>query len=249
MSNSRRQLPRLAVGILASAATLYRFTFTGPDLPGYTRVTPDTPYEAERGYGVEPGTQPGPSKRRLFNVDVPEGNCEVTVAFSDDKRPAVTTVTAQLRRLRLENVATNLGETVRRTFTVNVRTPTIPAVGAIRAGRVRLSVPYETVHEANAWDSRLTLEINGTDRRCAVSRSRLRTRRRCSCWATRPCAPSAANRLPAGAKCCRAFLSRSWVWPTKASRVKSSAVRWPTAASTKSPHRSSRATPSCCSSA
>ena len=39
-----------------------------------------------------------------------------------------------LRRLMLENVSTAPGETVQRTFSVNVRKPDIPEAGSIRAG-------------------------------------------------------------------------------------------------------------------
>jgi lysophospholipase L1-like esterase len=65
-------------------------------------------------------------------------------------------VKSELRRLMLENVTTRPGETVTKTFTVNVRTPKIPT-----GGEVRLKAPRETVEEAWNWDPRLTLEING----------------------------------------------------------------------------------------
>ena len=61
----------------------------------------------------------------------------------------------------LENVRTQPGETVTRTFDVNVRTPQIAAVDGVAAGEVKLKAPRETVEEAWNWDARLTLEING----------------------------------------------------------------------------------------
>ncbi len=103
----------------------------------------------------------GPLKPGYTTVDLPEGNYNVTVTFGDDKAAATTTVKAELRRLMLESVGTKAGETVKRTFTVNVRTPAIPATGPIAAGVVNLKVPRETVQEAWAWDRRLTLEVSG----------------------------------------------------------------------------------------
>jgi lysophospholipase L1-like esterase len=140
----------------ADAAKSYRFAFGPARAPaGYTRVDQAAAYSAGRGYGFEPGT---PS---YFSVDLPEGNYTVTVTLGDDKAPATTTVKAELRRLMLENVQTAAGQSVTRSFTVNVRTPRIPAGQGMEAGAVRLKAPRETVEEAWAWDARLTLEFNG----------------------------------------------------------------------------------------
>ena len=140
----------------------YRFAFGPAKAPaGYTAVG-DSAYDAGRGYGFEAGTQPGGSAPYYFSVDLPEGNYNVTITLGDDKAPATTTVKAELRRLMLENVQTAPGQTVTRTFTVNVRTPLIPAANGVEAGQVKLKVPRETVQEAWAWDPRLTLEFNGT---------------------------------------------------------------------------------------
>jgi len=139
----------------------YRFAFGPAKAPaGYTAVG-DSAYDAGRGYGFEAGTQPGGSAPYYFSVDLPEGNYNVTITLGDDKAPATTTVKAELRRLMLENVQTAPGQTVTRTFTVNVRTPLIPAANGVEAGQVKLKVPRETVQEAWAWDPCLTLEFNG----------------------------------------------------------------------------------------
>ena len=148
--------------LLASAAQAHKFSFNGgAATAGATPVAAGMAYDATRGYGFEAGTAPAKGKPWLFSVAVPEGNYDVTVTFGDDKAPATTTVKAELRRLMLENVRTAAGETVKRSFTVNVRTPVIPAVGDIKAGEVNLQAPRETIKEANAWDARLTLEITG----------------------------------------------------------------------------------------
>lgn len=145
----------------ADAPKSWRYAFGPAKAPaGYTAVD-NTAYNATRGYGVESGTQPGTAAPFYFSIDLPEGNYNVTVALGDDKAPATTTVKAELRRLMLENVQTAPGQTVTRTFTVNVRTPVIPAANGVEAGQVKLKVPRETVQEAWAWDPRLTLEFNG----------------------------------------------------------------------------------------
>jgi lysophospholipase L1-like esterase len=137
------------------AAEIWRFAF-GPAPAGYTQVAPGTSYTAARGYGFEPGN--GSS---YFSVDLPEGNYRVTVTLGDDK-PSTATIKAELRRLMLENVVTGAGDTVTRSFIVNLRTPVIAPVAGIPAGEVALKAPHEPVAEAWNWDRRLTLEFNGS---------------------------------------------------------------------------------------
>jgi lysophospholipase L1-like esterase len=147
----------------ASAAAPAQFTFgTGKPAAGYTAVTTDMAYSGERGFGFERGTVPNAGKPFFFTVDVPEGNYNVTVTLGDDKLATATTVKAELRRLMLENVATRPGESVKRTFTVNTRTPQIAAAGNIAADVVKLKEPRESVQKAWTWDRKLTLEFNGT---------------------------------------------------------------------------------------
>jgi lysophospholipase L1-like esterase len=102
-------------------------------------------------------------KPGMLNVKLAEGNYNVTVTLGDARLATTTTIKAELRRLMLESVHTQPGQFVTRTFTVNVRSPNIAAVGPIAAGRVDLKVPRETVQEAIAWDDQLTLEINGAN--------------------------------------------------------------------------------------
>jgi lysophospholipase L1-like esterase len=155
-----------------------RFAFgQGQPAPGSTAVLPNMAYSSAIGFGFEPGTgltaagnggngggQDSIStgaKPFFFSVDLPEGNYNVTVTLGDPAAPSATTVKAELRRLMLENVSVAAGQTSTRTFTVNVRTPTIVAANGVAAGQVDLKAPRETVEEAWAWDRRLTLEING----------------------------------------------------------------------------------------
>ncbi|QOY96097.1 rhamnogalacturonan acetylesterase [Massilia sp. UMI-21] len=153
-----------AAGLLAGCASqpqagqALRFAFGGAAPGGYTPVSPDTTYDAARGYGFEPGAPRG----SYFSVDLPEGNYRVTVTLGDDAGPGTTTIKSELRRLMLENVQTAPGQKLERSFIVNVRTPRIPAAAGVAAGEVKLNVPRETVAEAWAWDGRLTLEFSGS---------------------------------------------------------------------------------------
>jgi lysophospholipase L1-like esterase len=152
----------LACAAHAQAADGYKFAFGPGKAPaGYTRVAPDAAYSAARGYGYEPDTLPDGTRPFYFSADLPEGSYNVTVTLGDDKQAADTTVKSELRRLMLESVKTAPGQSVTRSFTVNVRTPHIAPVANIAAGEVKLKAPRETETEAWNWDRRLTLEFNG----------------------------------------------------------------------------------------
>jgi lysophospholipase L1-like esterase len=149
----------LAAAFSASAQSAVRkFDFSAQPAAGYTAVPPATGYSAGRGYGFEPGA--GPGKPSFFSVDLPEGSYNVTVTLGGAQESS-TTVKSELRRLMLENVRAAPGKTEVRTFTVNIRTPQIPAGAGLAAGAVNLKAPRETVQEAWNWDRRLTLEFNG----------------------------------------------------------------------------------------
>ncbi|SEN83172.1 Lysophospholipase L1 [Duganella sp. CF517] len=156
----------------ATSADTWRLAFGGGNPPaGYTAVQPGMDYDEKRGFGFEPGAlvrnvtegsgHLAADKPYFFSVDLPEGNYNVTITFGGGNAASTTTVKSELRRLMLENVTTAPGATLKRTFTVNVRTPRIAARDGIAAGSVKLKAPRETVQEAWNWDRRLTLEING----------------------------------------------------------------------------------------
>jgi lysophospholipase L1-like esterase len=152
----------------------YKFQFgTGKTAAGYTSVTPDTPYSAERGYGFEPGPAvtaiSGDSDDPLdtgavistkpfsFSVAAPqEGNYRVTVTLGDPKAESTVTVKSEVRRLMVEHLHTDAGKFVTRTFTVNVRGPKIST-----GGRVALdSREWDSAKDRAAtwsWDDKLTL--------------------------------------------------------------------------------------------
>jgi lysophospholipase L1-like esterase len=117
-------------------------------------------YPADRGYGFEPGAAvtelPGCCTSEhpfFFSVAIPEGNYRITVTLGSKENDSENTIRAESRRLMLEHAATKKGETIRRTFTVNVRRPAIP-------GGKPVSVNLRETASLN-WDDKLTLEFNG----------------------------------------------------------------------------------------
>ena len=154
----------------ADATRSWRFDFaSGPALPGWTQVAPETTYSAERGFGFDLGSKVEAVNRGgndplrdafvtaakpfYFSVALPEGNYEVAVTFGDRLAGSTNTVKAESRRLMLERVVTKPGEFVTRLFTVNIRTPAIPGGSPVRL--------KDREQGALHWDDKLTLELNG----------------------------------------------------------------------------------------
>ena len=154
----------------ATPKTNFKFSF-GPAAPaaGATQILPTTAYTKELGYGFESGTVPvavgdhalGANAPFYFSVAEPEGNYKVTVTFGSDQAASDNTVKAELRRLMLEKIHTAAGQSVTRSFIVNVRIPQYPG------GEVRLK-DREKQGEGRAWDDKLTLEFNGRHPRIAA---------------------------------------------------------------------------------
>jgi lysophospholipase L1-like esterase len=152
----------LAAATAAAQPTTYHLA-CGPDPlpPGAARLDPAAGYDARHGYGFRQplagAARAGPcASDRPFVLDLalPEGDYEVTVTLGDHARRAATTVKAESRRLMLEKVVTRAGESVTRSFLVDVRTPLIADTG----DSVRIK-PREV--GSATWDDRLTLEFNG----------------------------------------------------------------------------------------
>lgn len=135
----------------------------------YVAITPDIIYSKENGLGIASdfSVEAVQGKKRdkingdfitsenpfYFNVDIPEGRYKVTVSLGDPKGESATTVKAENRRLMLENIITEKGEQVTKTFMLDIRVPDINA-----EERISLK-PRE--HEYLNWDTKLTLEFNG----------------------------------------------------------------------------------------
>lgn len=99
-----------------------------------------------------------------FSIDLPEGNHRVTVVLGDDSEAAETTLRAEVRRLYLDRVRTGPGDSLTRTFIVNVRRPEISGTSE----SVRLKDREKTT-EAENWDGKLTLRWDGKVRSIDVA--------------------------------------------------------------------------------
>jgi lysophospholipase L1-like esterase len=126
-----------------------------------TAVTSAAPYLPGWGFGFE-GESPTVEASTIggnpffFSFDAPEGNYKLTATLGADEA-SETTVKAELRRLMIETAAVPAGGSIAKTFIVNVRTPVLPGGGV-----VPLKAPRESEQEARDWDSRITLEFDGT---------------------------------------------------------------------------------------
>lgn len=175
LMEKNRTLLALATTLLAGGTaayaqnTTFKFDFgNGKLAKGYTRVTATDVYSAKAGYGFDPATpvqdvdRGGKDPLRsdfvtgekpfYFSVDVPEGNYQVTVTLGDQKSKTSTTIKAESRRLMLENVQTEPGEFVTKTFIVNIKDRNIP-----NGHQVSLKPRELTKLD---WDDKLTLEFD-----------------------------------------------------------------------------------------
>ena len=151
----------------------FKFDFgTGKNVPGYLSVTPNTIFNTEKGYGFSHGssvvaidrggnTLTGDfitsSKPFYFSVVLPEGNYDVTVILGDKKGSSSNTIRTESRRLLLENVQTEKGKTITKTFSVHIRDSLIRDSNNKVVGKVRLK-PREITNLH--WDNMLTIEFN-----------------------------------------------------------------------------------------
>ncbi len=120
----------------------------------------ESAYTAERGHGFEAGTAPNSEgKPFLFSVAVPEGNWRVTVVLGGEQ-PGNTTIKAESRRLMVEGARTAPGETVTRTFIVNVRNASVPPPERNAPGGTAV-VLNDREAGSFTWDDKVTLEFNG----------------------------------------------------------------------------------------
>ncbi len=149
--------------------TSFKFDFgTGTAAKGYVKVTPQDSMNNKNGYGFDFGSKVTAvvrdAKKSLtgdyitsdkpfyFSVNVPEGNYKVTLVMGDIKGSGLATVRAESRRLMLEKVKTNTGETKKLSFIVNIRKPAISTGGEVKRN-AREMTKYD-------WDDKLSLEFN-----------------------------------------------------------------------------------------
>ncbi len=103
----------------------------------------------------------------LYSVALPEGIYRVTLTLGG-KQKGRTTVKAESRRLFLRDVLTKRGQTLRRSFLVDVRDASLPAqpAGAPRFGQTVL-LDERDLASFN-WDDKLTLEFLGQPQVSAI---------------------------------------------------------------------------------
>lgn len=116
-------------------------------------------YSSETGFGFDLGTRSHGNAPFYFSIAVPEGNYRVTVTFGANDA-SDNTVKAESRRLMLAHVATAPGETVMRSFIVNVRTSALPPPEKNAPGGTVVLLK-ERERGSLTWDDKLTLEFNG----------------------------------------------------------------------------------------
>jgi len=129
------------------AAQLFDLT---PESPDRRRV-----YETG-GHGVEPSRD---ERGFLFSTALPEGDYRVTLTLGG-RQAGDTTVKAEARRMMLNHVVTRPGETVERSFLVNVRTPALTPPSANAPGGRTVRIDARDAQEYT-WDEKLTLEFLG----------------------------------------------------------------------------------------
>lgn len=162
----------------ASHAQTYRFDFGSSKVAeGFQAVTSSMTYNSDRGFGFEPGAIPIDVVREkgsiltkdfvtstgvfCFSVKLPEGNYKVTLTLGDPQGMSCTTVKSEVRRLMMERLQTNKGETLTVSFGVNVRTPQLSKGNAIKLNSRELD--YATgIVKTYTWDDKLTLQFYGT---------------------------------------------------------------------------------------
>ena len=149
---------------------IYAFDFgTGDVADGYTQVDANVSYNNEIGYGfTSKGTLTNVNRESgsdvtsdfvtsdepfYFEMKLPEGNYFVELQLGDPKGMSSTTVKAESRRLMLEEVNTESGNTVTKSFTVNVRTARINDSVSIRLKSRELGYLN--------YDDKLSIEFNG----------------------------------------------------------------------------------------
>lgn len=139
----------------AQVRTDFKFIFNSVKTTGNeVGVLPGDTYTKEKGWGFDFNTSAADQNRPFyFSVAVPEGNYKITVTLGDAKRAARTTVKAESRRLMLEAVPTRAGQSLKKTFIVNVKDRNI------NNGEMVALKPRELTKLD--WDDKLTLEFAG----------------------------------------------------------------------------------------
>jgi lysophospholipase L1-like esterase len=131
----------------------YQFYFGEGGKKGFLKITEQTVYGLDSPYGYDLNSTPDGNNPFFFSIDLPEGNYKVTVTLGDKDRPTNTTLKAESRRLMLENIDVSKGESINKSFIVNIRNKKIGENDSVR-------IKPREIGKLN-WDNKLTIEING----------------------------------------------------------------------------------------
>ncbi|MEP6673611.1 MAG: rhamnogalacturonan acetylesterase [Ferruginibacter sp.] len=155
-------------------AQSFKFDFgSGQAAKGFIKITPDTKFNYQTGYGFSNGSVVESIRRNgrnelkndfitsskpfYFSVKLAEGNYDVSVTLGDVAGTSATTVRAECRRLFLQNIQTKKGSIVTKKFTVHVRDSLIRDSSGNVISNVKLK-PREITFLH--WDNLLTIEFN-----------------------------------------------------------------------------------------
>jgi lysophospholipase L1-like esterase len=170
--------------LLPAQQTSFKFDFgSGKTATGYIKITPDSKYSNETGYGFDKYSSNLESIDRYgsnlltsdfitsnkpfyFSVKLPEGNYDVKVIMGDKLGTSSATIRAECRRLMIEKTESAKGKTTTVNFTVHVKDSLIRDEAGNVAKKVRLK---EREIDYLHWDNKLTIEFNGESPKiCAV---------------------------------------------------------------------------------
>jgi lysophospholipase L1-like esterase len=139
------------------------FFGSGKAKSGFTKVTPESLYSKDTGYGFWPGAALTANDQNIasdkpfyFSIKLPDGNYDVSITFGDKNGTSSQLIRTECRRLLAENFETKNGELLTKELTVHMR-----GLNIGNEGKKVLINPRETgfFH----WDDQLTFEFAGKD--------------------------------------------------------------------------------------
>lgn len=119
-------------------------------------------YNSSTGYGFDWDTNANVKinsnnfsivKPTYFSVKVPEGNYQIEVTMGSKETASNVTIKAESRRLMVNQLSIQKGQTITKIFNVNIRTPKIDSNTSISL--------KDREKEIFNWDDKLTLEFLG----------------------------------------------------------------------------------------
>lgn len=173
----------LVLSLMAGSAHVQaadqKYSFGSTPLPGYTHVSPEMNYTAERGYGFDLGSKVAASEAGFttgvggrpffFSTKLGPGAYQVTVTFGKSPAESVATIKSETRRLNLEAVRVPAGQSKSFTFLVHLRVPELPDGRVVRLKDreklldwlfIKWDKEAELTFYELDWDEKLTLAFS-----------------------------------------------------------------------------------------